>query len=391
MSFGVLVVIVLAGLAGPLLGSSSRFFVPLMVGEILAGVLVGRTGLQSVNPADPTVSFLAEVGFAMLMLTAGMAVPLRDPRLATSLRKGAGFAAAVAVLAAPAGLLCAALASHGHAAVYALVLASGSAAILLPALQEAGAGGTEALATMAEVTIADVATIVLVPVVLQPGRVTHAALGAVLVAATVVALYAVGRTLEPHSWVHHLRHLSKQRHWALDLRLSLLVLFFLVWVARRSGTSILIAGFGAGLMVAAIGGPHRLSTQVRGVAGGFFVPLYFVVLGAELDHRGHYSEPSLNELAGALEALNVANHVLGALISRRSVPSGLAACAQIGVPAAVATLGLAEGVLSSGVATAVVLAALVSIGVSTAGVQLLVRSERDKVTTRSPVPVADGR
>src|SRR5205085_11757232 len=61
---------------------------------------------------------------------------------------------------------------------------------------------------------------------------------------------------------------SKQRRWALDLRLSLLVLFTLAWIAQRSGTSILIAGFGAGVAVAVLGGPKRLSTQVRGVAEG---------------------------------------------------------------------------------------------------------------------------
>ncbi len=376
VSFGVLVVIVLAGLGGPLLGTSTRFFVPLMVGEIVAGVLVGRTGLESVNPANPTIAFLAEVGFAMLMLTAGMSVPLRDPRLASSLRAGALFALGVAILAPAAGLLSAAAAGTGHAAIYAVVLASGSAAVLLPALQEARVGGTDALATIAEVAIADIATIVLVPIVLQPNRVTHAALGALLVTVTVLAVFAVGRALAPHPWVHHVRRLSRERHWVLDLRLSLLVLFFLAWVAQRSGTSILIAGFGAGLMIAAIGGPRRLSTQVRGVANGFFVPLFFVVLGAQLDLRGLIHDPSMLALAGALVLSNVAIHVIAAAIAARSIGAGLAASAQMGVPVAVAALGLAEGVLSAGAATAVVLAALISIAVSTVGVQLLVRRER---------------
>ena len=88
-----------------------------------------------------------------------------------------------------------------------------------------------------------------------------------------------------------MRRLSKQRRWALDLRLSLLVLFVLAWIAQKGGTSILIAGFAAGLMVAVIGGPKRLSTQVRGIADGFFVPLYFVVLGAQLDLGGSRAQP----------------------------------------------------------------------------------------------------
>ena len=72
MSFGDLLVIVLAGLGGPLLALTPRCFVPLVVGEIAGGIVVGRTGLGAVHPTSATASFLSQVGFAMLMLSAGM-------------------------------------------------------------------------------------------------------------------------------------------------------------------------------------------------------------------------------------------------------------------------------------------------------------------------------
>ena len=78
MSLGHLALIVAAGLAGPLLAASRRAFVPVVVGEILAGVVLGRSGLDVVHADNETLSFLAEAGFAMLMLTVGMHVPLRD-------------------------------------------------------------------------------------------------------------------------------------------------------------------------------------------------------------------------------------------------------------------------------------------------------------------------
>ncbi len=168
--------------------------------------------------------------------------------------------------------------------------------------------------------------------------------------------------------MHRLRALSKQRHWALDLRLSLLVLFLLAWIAQKGGASILIAGFGAGVMVALIGGPKRLSTQMRGIAEGFFIPLYFVVLGAQLDLGGLFDHPSLLALAGALAALNVVIHLLAVLLAAPPLATGLVATAQLGVPAAIASLGLSEHVLSADVATAIVAAALVSLGVCTIGV-----------------------
>jgi Kef-type K+ transport system membrane component KefB len=370
VSFGDLAVIVLAGLGGPLLACTRRWFVAALIGEIAAGLLVGKNGIGAVDPANATVSFLAQIGFAMLMLTAGMHLPLRDRRLFQSLRSGALLAVTVGVLAVPAGFAAAALAGTSHAAIYAVVLASGSAAVLLPALEETGSGGRVAMIVMAQVTLADVVTIVSVPIVLQPGRALHAVLGSVLVAGAAVLLLGTAHALAGRGWVDRARELSKQRHWALDLRVALLLLFFLAWLAQRSGTSVLIAGFGAGVTVALVGGPKRLSTQIRGIAEGFFIPFYFVILGAQLDIGGLIEHPALLALAGSLVVLNVLIHLAAGAIGRLPVGAGLAASAQLGVPAAVASLGLSEGVLSSSVATAIVLASIVSLLVCTVGVQL---------------------
>jgi Kef-type K+ transport system membrane component KefB len=321
------------------------------------------------------LSFLGEVGFAMLMLTVGMHLPLRDRRLAGSLRTGAAAAAIVAVLAVPAGLLAAALAGGSHAAIYAVVLASGSAAVLLPALQEAGVGGPVSMRVMAQITVADVLTILSIPIVLQPERVGHDVLGAVLVALAAGMLLAIGHLLASRPWIDGVRHRSKQRHWALDLRLSLLALFFLAWIAQKGGTSILIAGFGAGVMIAILGGPKRLSTQVRGVADGFFIPLYFVVLGAHLDLSGLFSSSSMLALAGTLAVLNVAIRLLAGRLVKLPPAGSLAASAQLGVPAAVASLGLADHVIAPVTATAIVASALISLAVSTIGVEGLIAAE----------------
>lgn len=63
MSLGDLALIVTAGLAGPLLAASRRAFVPVVVGEILAGVVLGRSGVDVVHADNATLSFLADAGF----------------------------------------------------------------------------------------------------------------------------------------------------------------------------------------------------------------------------------------------------------------------------------------------------------------------------------------
>jgi Kef-type K+ transport system membrane component KefB len=378
VSFGVLALIVLAGLAGPLLAAGRRAFVPVVIGEILAGVVIGRTGLDAFDTADPTVRFLSDVGFAMLMFTVGSRIPLRDPHLPASLRRGAVAAAAVLLLAPLGGLAAAWFAGTHDAAVYTVVLGSGSAAAVLTMIAEARLTGPQALAVVGQVTIADVATILALPLVLQPDRAAHAALGGVLVVAGAVAIYLIARALDGRDLTHRLRKRSKDRHWALDLRLSLLALFALSWIAEQSGTSVLVAGFGTGLLVSALSGPKRLFTEIRGIADGFFVPLFFVVLGARLELGALIHHASVVRLAVGLLVINVLIHLVAATGSRQRPPAALIASAQLGVPAAVVTLGLQEGVLSADQCAAIITAALASLAIATLGTTLLAASIRGR-------------
>ena len=113
---------------------------------------------------------------------------------------------------------------------------------------------------------------------------------------------------------------------------------------------------------------------MRGIGEGFFIPLYFVVLGARLDLAGLVRDPAMLALACALAVLNVVIHLLATLLLRRGAAAALAATAQLGVPAAVASLGLSEHLLSPVVATAIVASALVSLAVCTVGVERLARA-----------------
>ena len=382
MSFGVLALIVLAGLAGPLLGAGGKVFVPVVIGEIVAGAVVGHTGLGAIDPADPTVRFLSDVGFAMLMFNVGAHIPLRDPRLATSLRTGAAAAGIVFLLAPFGGVAAARFAGTGDAAIYAVILGSGSAAAVLSMLAEVRISSPAALTVIGQVMIADVVAILAIPVVLEPDRVANAALGGVFVLSGALASFFVVRLIDRKGWAQRLRKRSKERRWALDLRLSLLLLFTLSWIAHESGTSVLIAGFGTGLLVAAFDAPKRLFTQVRGLADGFFVPLFFVVLGAQLQLKALILDPEILRLTIALLVLGVAIHLIAARLSRQRPSAALIATAQLGVPAAIVTLGLQERVLTAAQGAAIITAALASLAVATLGTALLLRESGEALQDR---------
>jgi Kef-type K+ transport system membrane component KefB len=384
-TFAQLTVIVLAGLCGPLLSVSRTVLVPVVVGELLAGIVLGRTGTGTIKAGDPTIAFLGTIGFAVLMMVAGMHVPLRNRALVGSLGR-AVLAVAVSALAGVAGgLLIAHGLGIGHPAVWAILLATGSAAIVLPALEEAGITGQVGLLALAWATVADVLTIVPVPLVLNPHKAARAGLGVVAVTAAAVVILALARWLARRHSVHVLRRESAEKGWALDLRVALVALFALCALAEWIGTSIMIAGFAAGLIVAWEGGPSRLSDQVAGVGAGFLVPLFFVVLGAGLDVRALVHVAQL-ELVAALIVGMIVVHVLAGLAVRAPVSASLIVTAQLGVPAAVVKLGQSDHVLHPGQGAAIIVAALVSLGVCAVGTSLAKRAGDEQ-----PAPTDDRR
>jgi Kef-type K+ transport system membrane component KefB len=373
MSFGILTLIVACGLTGPLIAGATRLAVPVVVGEIAAGVVVGQTGLREIDPADPTVVFLSAVGFAMLMFIVGTHLPLRDPGLRRALRTAAVAGVLSFAIAVPGGWLVARASGVGHPAVFALLLAASSSAVVMPIVQERGLTGEEMLVATTWIALVDIASIVALPVALEPSRALKIGGGGVAVTVVAIAVFGIVHVTRNDRVITVLRRGSQQRGWALDLRLSLFALFGLAALATSFGTSTLIAGFGAGMIVALAGEPRRLTQQLVGLAEGFFVPLFFVTLGAKLDFRSLAQSRSDVALVGMLFAAIVLCHIAVARVMRMPFGAGLLASAQLGLPAGVVALGLTEHILKAGQGAAIIAAALLSLGASAAGAVLLSR------------------
>jgi Kef-type K+ transport system membrane component KefB len=360
VSFAVLAVIVLAGLVGPLLALPRGWHVPVVVGELLMGILLGGTGLGYLDASDDRFSFLAEVGFGLVMFVAGTHVPVRDVRLRRSLGRGAVRAVLVGAGSAVLGVPLAAAFGTGHAALYAVLMASSSAALILPIIDSLHLGGEHVLQLLPQVAIADAVCIVALPLVIDPTHAARAALGALVVLLAGGAVFVVLLALERKGLRRRLHKMSEERHFALELRISLVILFSLAAVATRAHVSIMLAGFVFGLGVAAVGEPRRLARQLFAVTEGFFGPLFFVWLGASLDLQALGARPALILLGLMLGAGAVLSHSLTRLTGQ-PLSLGSLAAAQVGVPVAAATLGTSQHVLQPGEPAALVLGALVTI------------------------------
>ena len=65
-----------------------RLHLPIVVGEILVGILIGRSGLGWVDPHDPMLVLLADFGFMFLMFLSGMEIDFSSLRLVGSHEAG---------------------------------------------------------------------------------------------------------------------------------------------------------------------------------------------------------------------------------------------------------------------------------------------------------------
>jgi Kef-type K+ transport system membrane component KefB len=253
-----------------------------------------------------------------------------------------------------------------------VVLASSSAALILPVVDELKLGGPRVLLMLAQVAIADTACIVALPLVIDPANAPTAAVGAVLIAIGALALYFGMRWLDARGVLRRFHKVSEKRHFALELRVSLIILFALAAVASLTHVSIMLAGFACGLAVAAVGEPQRLAKQLFALNDGFLGPVFFVWLGASLSLGQLVGHPELIVLGLALGVGALLVHVVMAIF-RQPVSLGLMAAAQLGVPVAAATVGQQTHGLTAGEPAAIILGALVTIAGLAAGSAIAAR------------------
>jgi Kef-type K+ transport system membrane component KefB len=370
--FHTLALLTAIGLAGPLLASVPGLRIPVIIGELAAGLIIGRTGFGVVDVANPTFELLANIGFALVMFVVGTHVPVRGGALRAAVPRAMVRAVAAGVIAAALGVGLAAQFGTGHAALYAVLMASSSAAVALPVIDSLRLRGPQVLSVTAQIAIADSACIVLLPLVIDVKRAPTAALGALAVAGCAVVLYALLRVVDRRGWRRRVHRYSEDRRFALELRTNLVVLFALAALAVSTHVSIMLAGFALGLVIAMVGEPRRLARQLFGITEGFFGPLFFVWLGATLQVRDLGSHPKFLLLGAGLGLGAVLAQCAGRLFGQ-PLALGVLSAAQLGVPVAAATLGTEGHLLAAGESAALMFGALLTIAATSVAGALAAR------------------
>jgi Kef-type K+ transport system membrane component KefB len=378
VSFLDLAIVCAVALAGPLLAAPLRWHLPVVLGELLAGVVLGVTGFGVLDASTPTFTFLGNAGFVLVMFVAGTHVPVRDERIRTALRTGVVRAVVVGVVAVLLAYGVAQVIGVPHAPLYAVLMASSSAALVLPTVTSLGLKGSALVDLLPQVALADAMCIVLLPLVIDTAHVGRAALGAAVVLLAGALFFLALRQVERSGVRQRVHRLSEDRQFAVELRVSLAALFGLAALAVSVRVSLMLAGFVAGLAVSAVGEPRRVAKQLFAVTEGFFGPLFFVWLGAGLQLRDVAHHPSMIVLGLCLGAGATLAH-LAPVALRQPTPYAFLATAQLGVPVAATTIGTQLGLLRPGEGAALILGAMVALVVTVMGGSLAARTTPEPV------------
>src|SRR4051812_4892592 len=145
------------------------------------------------------------------MFVAGTHVPVRDRRLRPALRVGVLRAVVVGAVAVGLGDAVAALIGTDHAPLYAVLMASSSAAVILPVKESVGLGGEEVLRLLPQIAIADAACIVLLPLAIDPSHAVRAGVGALAVIGCGLAAYVAFAWVERSGWRERVHDVSEDR------------------------------------------------------------------------------------------------------------------------------------------------------------------------------------
>jgi Kef-type K+ transport system membrane component KefB len=385
VAFATLSKIFVVSLLGPLISGATakRFRIPVVAGQILGGMIVGQSGLRALDLNSTIVLFLYGIGFAILLFKGGINLPLRDPGLKKALGKGMTATALAYVLAVPTAWGICKLAHFDHLGMLALLCACSSASVALRMIDERKLSGPGLTVTTTWIPLADMSTLAMLPIVMAEGHAKGILFGAVIVLATGFVAFLGLKGFNDSRVGKSFRQLSKESDWALEMVIYLIVLFTLCFLSAQFGMSTIVAGFVTGAAATVIRVPgKRFREQLKGIEA-FFIPCFFVILGAKIDVRALFTSVSNLELALLIAVGALVVHIVVAKILRLPMSAGFMAASSMGLPAAMVSTGLTDGILTPGQSAAIVAAALLSLVFASIGVSMFARQNQN-------VPVQSG-
>jgi Kef-type K+ transport system membrane component KefB len=174
----------------------------------------------------------------------------------------------------------------------------------------------------------------------------------------VIGVLAIGRLVAPPLF-DLLARIGREDTLAT---MALAFAFIVCFLADRVGSALIIGAFAAGLVLAPTKQAHIIEHGVLRL-GMFFVPIFFVAVGAAVDVRA-FADPQVLMVGGALIAVAIIGKVLAGFapvwFRGRKLVIGVGMVPRGEVGLIFAQMGLTAGVLTTGMFSALTLMVMVT-------------------------------
>ncbi len=261
-----------------------RFHVPWIIALIIGGMIVGPHGLKIVTP-DATLEFFKNLGLIFLMFMAGLHVRFSGIKLVW--KESFLIAGVAGAFSFFVGVGAGFLLGYGFAVsiLIGIIFISSSIAVLIPFLEKRGLlyshiGRTAVSAIM----IQDIASLIFLAIALQYLFFTASLPLPLFVIIFIITLFVIGVV----KWgiprlQKALTHPGEENKdiFEKDLRLVVAVLVGMVIISEALGLHSIIGAFFAGIILSEAIKGTSLKEKIHVLAYGLFIPIFFVVLGAQ--------------------------------------------------------------------------------------------------------------
>jgi CPA2 family monovalent cation:H+ antiporter-2 len=384
-----LIVISVAFLVPILLQRLRWNMVPFVVAEILAGMVIGKSGLGIVHE-DSWLSILSLLGLIFLMFLSGLEI---DFDAFTQKKKSQGnpfMIASVAFLLIFGASFFVSLGLKGAGFItepffMTLIISTISLGVVVPVLKERKLTET----TLGQVilliaVISDFVTMILLAVfvALQSQDSTKPLLLLVLFAITFV-LY---RIIKRVRWAPVLEKLSTGTVQIGTRGVFLLIILF-VALAENMGAENIIGAFLAGAIVSMLAPRKEFVHQLDAFGYGFLIPVFFVMVGAKLDLWNLVKNPDVYVFIPLLLAALYVSKVIPLLVLRKwfswkeTLGSGMLLTSTLSLVIAAAALALEKGMIDQTLHDGLILVAILSCFISPLLFNRLVPAQKDNAVT----------
>lgn len=285
--FSVLITL-FAALATPLIMAKFKITrIPGTVAEIIMGIIIGKTGLDLIQPSD-TLTYLANLGVIMLIFLGGMEIDFSlfekktDPDGKKSpLGLAFGSFISVLIMSIVLSLILYYTGLFDNIILSTILVSTIALGVIISLLTEVGLlkieYGQTLLLISAMGEFIPLVALTIYSAVQQKNYFSALLLPAIFI----VAIILLRRFKRVYVFFDRIDKTTTQ----LDIRLAFFLIFTLVTVAEQIGAESILGAFLAGVVMKLLNPKPDTQEKLSSMAYGFFVPIFFIVTGVNLNLR----------------------------------------------------------------------------------------------------------